>query len=478
MRTDRSLGIIALLLTGALFVSCTGEEEPTEEEQRADPRATGELFVEAWNSLDETALSELASSPTDVPAFVRAIERSEKQGLITGFSASLSGELDAAEPTPGSEVSVPYSIEWTSEAMDAPATLSGEFSMTYASDDSWSVDISKSLLWPGIGGAKGFDVVSEWEKRGRLLDTMKKILAKGAIDERSYPQGSVAGTTVGHIGPLTKADVKEGAEGMPGDLVGASGLEQAFQDELAGTPTLKLLVVGRKGKKLEKLGTALGTPGTDVRTTLDIDVQRAAESAYGSTVGGAVVIDPEYGRPSRGRVVVPVRPEQLRRRGRYPTLQPRSVGAVSTRILDEGGHCCGCARYEDRHARTRTSPARRSTRACATSSRVSSARIDFATAVKFSVNTAFAQVAEDLGAKKMTKYAESFGFNGPPDDGAGGRDLVVPLPRGPRRSDVGVRSVRRRCSATPLQMATVAATIANDGKRMEPRIDRVGRPHR
>ena len=36
--------------------------------------------------------------------------------------------------------------------------------------------------------------------------------------------------------------------------------------------------------------------------------------------------------------------------------------------------------------------------------------LDFATAVKFSVNTAFAQVAEDLGARRLTRFAEAFGF--------------------------------------------------------------------
>ena len=470
MRTDRSLNIVALLLTTALFVSCTGEEEPTEEEQRADPRATGELFVEAWNSLDEESLADLASNPGDVAALVRTIERSEERGLVTGFSASLAGTLDAGEPTPGSEVTVPYSIEWTSEALDEPATLTGGFTMTYASDDTWSVDISKSLLWPGIEGAKGFEVVSEWEKRGRLLDTSKKVLAKGAIDERSYPQGSVAGTTVGHIGVLTKADVKDGAEGTPGDLIGASGMEEAFQDELAGTPTLKLLVVGRKGKKLEKLGTAPGIPGSDVRTTLDIDVQRAAESAYGATVGGAVVIDPSTGDllavvssspfdPNNYVGVADILPFNRALSGLYPPGSSMKVvtaaAALDTKTVTPNTNVTGPKEYQG--VRNFESG--------------EFGTIDFATAVKFSVNTAFAQVAEDLGAKKMTKYAERFGFNEPPTMALGAANSSFPFPED--LGDLMWGSVgQAQVLSTPLQMATVAATIANDGKRMEPRIDR------
>ena len=101
--------------------------------------------------------------------------------------------------------------------------------------------------------------------------------------------------------------------------------------------------------------------------------------------------------------------------------------------------------------------------------------IDFATAVKFSVNTAFAQVAEDLGARKMTKYAEAFGFNEPPAMALGAATSSFPFPED--LGDLMWGSVgQAQVVATPLEMATVAATIANGGRRMEPRIDRSQAP--
>lgn len=94
--------------------------------------------------------------------------------------------------------------------------------------------------------------------------------------------------------------------------------------------------------------------------------------------------------------------------------------------------------------------------------------IDFATAVKFSVNTAFAQVAEDLGARAMTRYARRFGFNRKP-----AMDLDAATSSFPRPEDLADLmwgSIgQAQVLATPLQMATASATIANDGVRMEPR---------
>ncbi len=93
-------------------------------------------------------------------------------------------------------------------------------------------------------------------------------------------------------------------------------------------------------------------------------------------------------------------------------------------------------------------------------------------ALRVSCNTAFAQLGLDLGAQKLSAGAEAFGFNQvPPIDlpfgaaaffpqaGAFARDLP-----GLAKSAIGQQDV----SATPLQMALVAAGIANNGVIMTP----------
>jgi peptidoglycan glycosyltransferase len=97
--------------------------------------------------------------------------------------------------------------------------------------------------------------------------------------------------------------------------------------------------------------------------------------------------------------------------------------------------------------------------------------ISFAAATQNSVNTAFAQVAEKLGARRLTRFAELFGFNRVPEMPLEAAEPSFPFPEGP--GDVMWASIgQAQVLATPLQMATVAGTVANDGKRMEPRIVR------
>jgi len=96
------------------------------------------------------------------------------------------------------------------------------------------------------------------------------------------------------------------------------------------------------------------------------------------------------------------------------------------------------------------------------------ASLDFATAVRNSVNTAFAQVALDLGAKRLIRYAELFGFNSEPAMPLDAAEPSFPFPED--SSDLMWGSIgQAQDLAAPLQMATVAATVANGGKRMEPR---------
>lgn len=101
-------------------------------------------------------------------------------------------------------------------------------------------------------------------------------------------------------------------------------------------------------------------------------------------------------------------------------------------------------------------------------------------AIQFSCNTAFAQLAHDLGEDKLRTQAAKFGI--------GADDLTIPMPvvqscLGPRKdgncmnivdeaalyqSGIGQRDVR----LTPLQNAMIVATIANGGQRMRPQLVR------
>ncbi|MGI8707434.1 MAG: peptidoglycan D,D-transpeptidase FtsI family protein [Actinomycetota bacterium] len=464
-----------------MFIACGLLGACTQGDDFAPPQAAepADAFVAAWDEGDAAAMVDLFDADSAPEWSERRLDRLLKTvvgGVVHSISVELNG--DVTQPEVGSEeeleeggleATVPYTVSYGSEALEEPASLEGELEMTYDVDsERWGVVWSKDLLWPGIQGAAGFDVKSRWPARAAILDRNGRRLARGTGSSRSYPFGASAGTTIGHLEPVDRgtAAASDGTY-QEGDLIGASGLELAYEERLAGVPTTRLLVVDRKGRALETLGTSQGSPGKPVKATIDIRVQQAAESAYGATTGGAVVMDPGTGDllaivssspfdPNGYVGVAGVEPFNRALSGLYPPGSSMKVvtgaAALDTGTVTATTTVTGPANYQG---------------VTNFESGVYAA-IPFSSAVKFSVNTAFAQVAEDLGGKKMTRYARAFGFNGDPTMALDASASSFPPPED--LSDLMWGSIgQAQVLATPLVMANVSATIANNGVRMEPR---------
>ncbi|HEX6519702.1 MAG TPA: penicillin-binding transpeptidase domain-containing protein [Streptosporangiaceae bacterium] len=76
----------------------------------------------------------------------------------------------------------------------------------------------------------------------------------------------------------------------PGDTVGLSGLEQTYQDDLVGTPTTSVVVVGPDGRDLTTLWTSQGHSGTPVKTTLSSQDQTAAARTLAGRSGSGEIV--------------------------------------------------------------------------------------------------------------------------------------------------------------------------------------------
>lgn len=473
--------LVAATLVVSAVACDTTEDRLVEVEERARAQAPEivEETLSAWVAQDQEALTQILGDSSKATRFLKAFGRAKRRGEISTVSVQSAGDPELIEIEPLNEdVSVafdaPYEVRWSSEAAAEIVSLTGELEIEYRDlEDEWRVSLTPRTLWPGIEGAAGFATEYEWFRRGTLKDRHGHAIAKGPADSRRYPYGSVGGTTVGHIGSLTKVDLREGAEGDVGDLVGASGLEAAFQDRLAGLPSSRLMVVDDRGDEIETLGEIEGHPGETVKVTLDMELQRAAENAFGSTIGGSVVMQPKTGDllavvdsssfdPNNYVAAQDVEPFNRALFGGYPPGSTMKVvtaaAALETKTVTPNTTLSGPKEYKG--VRNFESGEFGS--------------IPFSTAVKFSVNTAFAQVAEDLGGSKLTRFAEAFGFNETPKMALAARESSFPEPAG--LGDVMWASVgQAQVLATPLQMASVVATVANDGKRMEPRID-MGEP--
>jgi penicillin-binding protein A len=95
-------------------------------------------------------------------------------------------------------------------------------------------------------------------------------------------------------------------------------------------------------------------------------------------------------------------------------------------------------------------------------------------ALRISCNTAFAQLGMDLGAQKMSAGADAFGFNKvPPIDLPYGAASNFPPASAFARDQPGLAKSaigQQDVAATPMQMALVAAGIANNGVIMTPHV--------
>ena len=127
------------------------------------------------------------------------------------------------------------------------------------------------------------------------LDKVPGLLYQRHTDALFDPE---AAEVVGAVGTENSSLLRdEGAAYQPGVTVGLTGLEQAYQDELTGTPTTSVVVVNQAGRSVATLWRSAGHPGTPVRTTLNSADQAAASRALAAqpSSGEIVAVDTSTG---------------------------------------------------------------------------------------------------------------------------------------------------------------------------------------
>jgi penicillin-binding protein 2 len=114
---------------------------------------------------------------------------------------------------------------------------------------------------------------------------------------RLYPKDGFAAHLIGYVGEVSEADLQSPKYDTysPGDGVGKSGVEDAYDAILRGTDGSRNVVVNSHGKEVGQLGQELAVPGQDLRLTIDLDIQKAAERALDGKIGAIVAMDPHTG---------------------------------------------------------------------------------------------------------------------------------------------------------------------------------------
>ena len=99
---------------------------------------------------------------------------------------------------------------------------------------------------------------------------------------RSYPNGTTASHVLGYLHRDTGEDDVEAYNYRLTDYSGVSGIEKLFDENLRGTAGVKSVLVNNLGYRQGETVISPPEPGQDVRLTLDLDIQKAADAALDS----------------------------------------------------------------------------------------------------------------------------------------------------------------------------------------------------
>lgn len=115
---------------------------------------------------------------------------------------------------------------------------------------------------------------------------------------RTYPYGTLAAHAIGYIGEVTADQLKTLAPKgyRSGDIIGQSGIEAWAEEQLAGKRGGKLAVIDPDtGAIRSTIASRPKTESLDVATTIDVDIQKAAEDSLGDKTGSVVMLEPGTG---------------------------------------------------------------------------------------------------------------------------------------------------------------------------------------
>ncbi len=112
---------------------------------------------------------------------------------------------------------------------------------------------------------------------------------------RHYLYGQLAAHLLGYVGEVTKNDLIEKPDYHNGDEIGKFGLERVDENFLRGNAGGQEIEVDSVGRRLRVLKEIPDTPGQSIVMTIDLNLQQAAEEAMAGKNGAFVALDPNNG---------------------------------------------------------------------------------------------------------------------------------------------------------------------------------------
>lgn len=324
---------------------------------------------------------------------------------------------------------------------------------------------------------------------------------------RSYEQGDILPAVLGRVGKITaekwKVTDENGQVTYPlkekgynmNDVIGISGLESVYEDELRGKDGVETITRNSDGVIVDTKITTVPEPGHTVQLTINSDFQRAVDKALANNIdminrvyntgdmkaaaGAAVVLDVKDGSvlaasnyPSFDQNLYATNYSEYSADPSLPLFNRALQGlytpgstfkpAVAVAALDSGlinqystVNCTGVyTYYKDYHPR------------CTRHGH--SGNIDVVTAIKWSCNIFFYDVGRRLTSDVYDAYAYKLGLGqrtGVEVNEAVGRLTQKTDKNYTSSLDVQAAIGQGNTVVSPIQLATYAATLANNGVR-------------
>ncbi|EHJ02290.1 penicillin-binding protein transpeptidase [Clostridium sp. DL-VIII] len=318
--------------------------------------------------------------------------------------------------------------------------------------------------------------------RGTIYDRNKNPLTQSArvdalTQKRTYVGGDLYVHAIGYVDPR----------------YGLTGLEESYDSELTTYSKLsnnllnltKDFSIAKLKDMFENRKEDEDKIGNGIITTLDPALQKIAYDALGSNKGAVVALNPKTGEVLAMVSKPTYNPNDLEASmkaanagiadnsplinratsGKYPpgstfktvTLSSalENIPGITNRTFNDTGKIV----FND-------------TQSLSNDNGEVNGEINLKDAYRLSSNFVFGTLAMELGNDKLKATAEKFGFNSTIDSDG----FTIAQSQFPKLSKAEIGSIAQSgigqssILATPMQMALVASTVANDGKMMEPRL--------
>ncbi len=441
----RMLPLAIVAIVAFAFGASAGAPGSPEKESAA-------RFAQAW-AKGEFAAMYKELNPTSrhrisINDFALDYRRAEEKATLRSLDPDSPGNPSSSE---GATV-VPVTFKATTIAF---GEFEADVELPY---EEGGIGWDPSLVFPGLRRGEELESEIELAPRAPILAADGTALAEGEANEREHPIGSAAIDVTGEVGSPEEEQLPAlGRQGFSAETpVGISGLERVFNARLAGRPGGTLLAVPEGGGGSSRvIARAKPRAGASVKTTIDPKLQSTAVAALAGRSGGVAVLDARNGdvRALAGQAFSAPQPPGSTFKI-ITTVAALQKGVLSledefeiTNGVNVGGRFLNNANGEY----------------CGGTLREAFAE---------SCNADFAPLGPKIGNNALVATAERFGFNSPPSLYAPRFVRAAKLPESSipteigEEIDLGVSAIGQgEVLATPLEMASVAQTIGNDGVR-------------